>query len=79
VSRSYLSFLFKHELGVNFSSFLAETRINQAKNLLSQTNMKIYEIAEDVGFDSPYYFSKVFKEVSGLTCKEFRNVNFKEA
>ena len=78
VSRSYLSFLFKHELGVNFSSFLAETRINQAKNLLSQTNMKIYEIAEDVGFDSPYYFSKVFKEFSGLTCKEYRNVNFKE-
>ena len=78
VSRSYLSFLFKHELGVNFSSFLTETRINQAKVLLSKSNMKIYEIAEDVGFDSPYYFSKVFKEVSGLTCKEYRNENFKE-
>ncbi|MBN2861132.1 MAG: response regulator [Sphaerochaetaceae bacterium] len=78
VSRSYLSFLFKHELGVNFSSFLTETRINQAKVLLSKSNMKIYEVAEDVGFDSPYYFSKVFKEVSGLTCKEYRNENFKE-
>ncbi len=78
VSRSYLSFLFKHELGVNFSTFLTETRINQAKTLLSNSNMKIYEVAEDVGFDSPYYFSKVFKEVSGLTCKEYRNENFKE-
>lgn len=78
VSRSYLSFLFKQELGVNFSFFLTQTRIEEAKSLLTNTNWKIYEIAENVGFESPYYFSKVFKEVTGLTCKEYRNTYFSE-
>ncbi len=73
VSRSYLSFLFKQELGVNFSFYLTQTRIRNAKDMLTSTNLKIYEIADKVGFDSPYYFSKVFKETTGITCKEFRN------
>ncbi len=79
VSRSYLSFLFKQELGLNFSHYLTQTRINNAKDMLVKTNMKIYEIAEKVGFDSPYYFSKVFKETTGETCKEFRNRHYGDA
>ena len=76
VSRSYLSFLFKQELGLNFSHYLTQTRIRNAKDMLIHSNMKIYEIADKVGFDSPYYFSKVFKETTGETCKEFRNRHY---
>lgn len=73
VSRNYLSFLFKQELGLNFSHYLTGIRIDKAKRMLAVTNMKIYEIADRVGFDSPYYFSKVFKETTGMTCSEYRN------
>lgn len=73
VSSSYLSLIFKQETGVNFSSYLTEYRIEQAKKMLSSTSKKIYEIADEVGFSSPYYFSKVFKEITGLTCKEYKD------
>jgi two-component system, response regulator YesN len=75
VSNSYLSLLFKQETGINFSNYLTNYRIEEAKNLLKATNLKIYEIAYKVGFDSPYYFSKVFKDIVGSTCKEFKNRN----
>ncbi len=78
VSRSYLSFLFKQELGLNFSHYLTQTRINNAKRMLTESNLKIYEIADKVGFDSPYYFSKVFKEITGETCKDYRNRHYGE-
>ncbi|MDR0722690.1 MAG: response regulator [Treponema sp.] len=72
VSRSYLSFIFKQETGVNFNAALAQYRIEKAKKLLVTTSLKIYEVAENVGFSNPYYFSKVFREISGYTCKEYR-------
>ncbi|WP_319560080.1 response regulator [Marispirochaeta sp.] len=76
VSRSYLSFLFKQELGINFSTYITEIRIDKAKKLLVSSNMRIYEIAEKVGFDSPYYFSKVFKDTCGMTCKQYRSTHY---
>jgi len=76
ISKNYLSFLFKEELGINFTHYLTQVRIEKAKDLLSKTNKKIYEIADEVGFDSPYYFSKVFRERTGITCKDFRRNNF---
>jgi two-component system response regulator YesN len=72
ISKCYLSLLFRQETGVNFSNWLANYRIEKAKKLLSETNMKIYEVAEMVGFENPYYFSKVFKELTGESCKEFK-------
>lgn len=73
VSSSYLSLIFKQETGVNFSSYLTDYRMEMAKKMLVSTNKKIYEIAEEIGFSSPYYFSKVFKEYTGMTCKEYRD------
>jgi two-component system response regulator YesN len=73
VSNSYLSFIFKQETGVNFNAALAQYRIEKAKKLLAKTSLKIYQVAEKVGFSNPYYFSKVFREISGCTCKEYRN------
>lgn len=75
ISKSYLSLLFKQETGINFSNFLTNYRIEKSKKLLKESNYKIYEIAEKVGFDNPYYFSKVFKDVTGISCKEFKKDN----
>ncbi|MDR2515795.1 MAG: response regulator [Spirochaetaceae bacterium] len=72
VSHSYLSFIFKQETGVNFNAALARRRIEKAKKLLASTSLKIYEVAEKTGFSNPYYFSKVFREIAGCTCKEYR-------
>jgi two-component system response regulator YesN len=73
VSHSYLSFIFKHETGINFNTCLSQYRVDEAKRLLQSTNMRIYEVAEKVGFSNPYYFSKVFKEFTGMSCKEYRD------
>ena len=73
VSNSYLSYIFKQETGGNFSAALTQHRIEEAKKLLATTTLKIYQIAEQVGFSNPYYFSKVFKKISGYSCKEYRN------
>jgi two-component system response regulator YesN len=73
VSHSYLSFVFKQETGVNFNAALSQYRIEKAKQLLVTTSLKIYQVAEVVGFSNPYYFSKVFREISGCTCKEYRD------
>jgi two-component system response regulator YesN len=73
VSHSYLSFIFKQETGINFNTYLSQYRVEQAKKLLLSTSMRIYEVAEKVGFSNPYYFSKVFKEFTGISCKEFRD------
>lgn len=75
-SKSYLSTLFKLETNVNFSIFLINYRIEKAKQLLRESDCKIYEIAERVGFNNPYYFSKVFKETTGLCCKTYRDIHY---
>jgi two-component system response regulator YesN len=45
---------------------------------MKESHYKIYEIAERVGFDNPYYFSKVFKEKVGISCKEYQKKYYKE-
>lgn len=76
ISKSYLSLLFKQETGINFSHFLTNYRVEQSKKYILETSFKIYEIAEKVGFDNPYYFSRVFKDKVGMSCKEFKNENY---
>lgn len=75
MSRCYLSYLFKEEVGVNFSSYLTNFRIEKSKQLLKESNCRIFEIADKVGFCNPYYFSRIFKETLGLSCKEFQELN----
>ncbi|MDD3169533.1 MAG: response regulator [Eubacteriales bacterium] len=78
ISKSYLSLLFKQETGINFSTFLTNYRIEKCKEYMKESHYKIYEIAERVGFDNPYYFSKVFKEKVGISCKEYQKKYYKE-
>ena len=71
-SPSYLSVLIKKELGLPFQDYLIQERMKKAKLLLLTTDLKIYEIAEQVGFDDMNYFSQRFKQVVGLTPRQFK-------
>ncbi len=72
LSSEYLSRLFKKETGVNFSVFLNEYKLDQAKELLLSTDMKLYEIVQETGFSSLSYFSRKFKEKFDKTPFEYR-------
>ncbi|TYP74658.1 response regulator transcription factor [Paenibacillus methanolicus] len=68
----YLGQLFKNTYGVYFNDFLLQLRIGEAKRLLRQTDRKIYEIAELVGFSSSEYFIKQFEKVEGCSPTEYK-------
>ncbi len=65
--------LFSQELGSSFNDVLTIKRLESAKILLKNTNMKIYEIAELVGYHKPAYFSELFKKYCNKTPNEYRN------
>lgn len=69
---SYLSKLFCTEMGEPFTKYLMKVRIEKAKELLKNPVLKVYEVAEQVGYNDIKYFAKVFKEIEGLTPGEFR-------
>lgn len=69
---SYFSSLFKKSTGSSFKEYLNMVRIEESKRLLSNTDFSIIDIAIAVGFEYQSYFSKVFKNFTGLTPKQFR-------
>jgi two-component system response regulator YesN len=69
----YLGQLFKKTYGVHFNDFLLQLRIGEAKKLLRQTDCRVYEIAEKVGFGSPDYFVTRFEKLENMTPTEYRN------
>jgi two-component system, response regulator YesN len=73
VSISYLSTMFKKVLDSSFGKYLIGLRMEKAKELLRFSNMKIYEIATNVGYNDVYYFSYSFKKYTGQSPKEYRN------
>lgn len=68
----YLCKLFKEKTGENFMDYLMKIRIERSKKLLGNLSLRIYDICEMVGYDSPQHFSKVFKEIAGVTPKDYR-------
>jgi len=73
LSREYISRKFKQEFGENISDYIVKFRMEKAKNLLTNSQLKIYEIANMIGYQDDKYFRKVFKKVEGITPNEFRN------
>ncbi len=71
ISTSRFSSIFKESTGKTFTEVLTNIRMERAKQLLRQTSLKNYEIAEKVGFSDPHYFSIAFKKMTGKTPKEF--------
>ncbi len=72
VTPEYLGTQFHKEMGLTFSTYMKNFRINKAKELLCGTHMKLYEIAAKVGYSDPKYFSKVFKEMTGQLPADYR-------
>ncbi len=75
LSPNYLSILFKKNSQLGFSEYIAQAKISRAKNLLLEQDTKIYEVADQLGFDSAFYFSKVFKKVTGFSPREYIQQN----
>ncbi|MDY8092583.1 response regulator [Paenibacillus polymyxa] len=69
----YLGQLFRKTYGVYFNEFLLKLRVQEAKRLLRQTDLRIYEIAERVGFGSSDYFVTQFEKTAHATPSEYRN------
>lgn len=72
VSPVYLSRMIKQELGTPFVTLLTEMRMKKAIKLLNSTNLPLYEIAEEVGYDNQHYFSTAFKKVVGVSPNQYR-------
>ncbi|WP_106769285.1 helix-turn-helix domain-containing protein [Paenibacillus faecalis] len=66
LSPNYLSNLFKRETGNTFVEYLTKVRIDHAKQLLKDTDKKMFEIGRAVGYENEYYFSRVFRKVAGI-------------
>jgi YesN/AraC family two-component response regulator len=70
---TYLSNLFKKQVGIPLVEYINRRRIEQAKKLLEDPLNKIFWISEQVGFMNQRYFSQVFKRITGLTPVEYRS------
>jgi two-component system response regulator YesN len=73
VSPSHFSAIFSQSTGQTFIDYLIKARIKKAMELLKTTNAKSYEIGAMVGYMDPHYFNSVFKKVTGVTTKVYRN------
>ena len=72
ISKHYLTHSFKEQFGMTITSYLLSVRITHAKQLLRFTNKSVEEIGYEVGIGAPHYFSRVFKEVEGVSPTVYR-------
>lgn len=75
LSANYLSDLLKKETGMNAQDHIHYYLIEEAKNILLNTDNSISEIAHSLGFEYPQYFSKLFKQKTGQSPLEYRKLN----
>ena len=71
ISPGYLSTSFSNYMNRTVSDYIAEVKIEHAKELIDSGQYLIYEIANRLGFENAYYFSKVFKKVTGMSPKNY--------
>ncbi|MDE7277305.1 MAG: AraC family transcriptional regulator, partial [Lachnospiraceae bacterium] len=75
VSPNYFSAMFSQEMQMTFVEYVTQKRMEKAKSLLRETEMRSNEIALAVGYKNPHYFSFVFKKTQGCTPREYRAVS----
>lgn len=72
ISSSYFSTLFRKETGEKFISFLIRYKMDKACEMLDQSNLRIYEISEQLGYVDVKYFCRLFRKYIGCTPSEYR-------
>lgn len=78
ISQGYLSTAFKKQSGESFTNYVSAIKIEKAKELIASHQYMMYEVSDLLGFDTPFYFSKVFKKVTGMSPKEYEAQCLKE-
>ena len=73
VSPNYFSAVFSQEMDMTFIEYVTKKRMDKAKKLLRQSKRSTAEVAAQVGYKDPHYFSFVFKKTQGCTPREYRN------
>lgn len=74
LSRSYISTVFKAEMGVSITDYIRSVRIERSKQLLLDNTVRLVEVSGACGFDDQSYFTKVFRQSVGVTPKRFRDL-----
>ncbi len=75
-SEAYFCKLFKQCFNKNFTAYLTEYRVKEAKRLLEQPTINVKEVGKAVGYMDPNYFARVFKRITGQTPTEYRSAIF---
>ena len=73
LSPTYVSYLFRTEVKMNFINYLTTKRMEKAKELLKDPRLRIYEISTSVGYENSRYFSSIFKKYTGQTPVDYRS------
>ncbi|MNY26277.1 HTH-type transcriptional regulator YesS [compost metagenome] len=69
----YLCQVFKKYTGTNIHNYIHQLRTQRAKHLLRNTAKSVQEIADEVGYPDPFYFSRMFKKIAGVAPQHYRN------
>lgn len=72
LSKDYVGRLFRNKLGITMGEYCTLVKIQYAKKMLQDSNMKVYEVSEFLGYSTVDYFSKLFKNKVGLTPMQYR-------
>lgn len=77
-SDTYFCKMFKQQFGQNFTTYLTEYRMNEAKKLLKQPNVSVKEVGAKVGYPDSSYFARVFRRIIGVSPSEYQLQKMKE-
>ena len=69
---SYLSHLFRQQMGVTISEYIKDARIGRCKRMLADPKYHIHDVARAVGYDNASYFTRFFKKMTGVTPQSYR-------
>ena len=72
MTSSYLSKLLKKETGLSFIDYVTNVRIKKAMYIMEDPTVKIYDVAELIGYSNQHYFCRAFKKVVGISPTEYK-------
>lgn len=72
INKYYVTRLFRNEYGITINDYLLQVRISHAKELLRFSKMSVEEVGENCGITPLYYFSRIFKQVEGISPRDYR-------